>query len=248
MRLKQGDTSRVIYFVAVDSVDLNTRETSLTSGAVWYSIDGGAKTDMTSPTITHVNNGVFKLAIDEGLMVTIPAGVDSVELAVEITADEMATVTRTIEVYREKITAGKTALIGSDSKVLISTNAQDLSGTLDVNTKKITGNAITAAAIAPFAIANATFAVDLTTTPYATNIIAQAVRVALDELNLDHLMKVATSNRTTLPEVVDDTVLANLMTKTDGDTSDFDPTTDSLEAISDKIAAIPTASGQPSLD
>lgn len=57
---------------------------------------------------------------------------------------------------------------------------------------------------------------------------------ALSDINLDHLMKVATSNRDTLPEVVDDTVLANLMTKTDGDTSDFDHATDSLEALRDK--------------
>jgi len=51
--------------------------------------------------------------------------------------------------------------------------------------------------------------------------------------NLDHLMKVGVSNRDTMPEVVDDTVLANIMTKTDGDTSDFDHATDSLEAIKD---------------
>tara|TARA_Y100000310_G_scaffold74383_1_gene70603 strand:+ start:3635 stop:5029 length:1395 start_codon:yes stop_codon:yes gene_type:complete len=57
---------------------------------------------------------------------------------------------------------------------------------------------------------------------------------ALVALNLDHLMKVAVGNRTDMTtEVVDDTVLANLMTKTDGDTSDFDPTVDSLEAIAE---------------
>jgi hypothetical protein len=59
---------------------------------------------------------------------------------------------------------------------------------------------------------------------------------ALVALNLDHLMKIAVSDRATMPEVVDDTVLANLMTKTDGDTSDFDPTTDSLEALRDSQA------------
>jgi hypothetical protein len=44
-------------------------------------------------------------------------------------------------------------VLGSDSKVLISVNAQDLSTTLDVNTKTITANAITATAIASNAIA-----------------------------------------------------------------------------------------------
>ncbi len=56
----------------------------------------------------------------------------------------------------------------------------------------------------------------------------------IEDNNLDHLLKVAVSNRDTIPEVVDDSILANLMTKTDGDTSDFDHATDSLEAIRDK--------------
>jgi len=60
-----------------------------------------------------------------------------------------------------------------------------------------------------------------------------ACDTALSDINLDHLMKVPTSDRDTLPEVVDDTVLANILTKTDGDTSDFDHSTDSLEAIKD---------------
>ncbi|GAG04145.1 unnamed protein product, partial [marine sediment metagenome] len=63
---------------------------------------------------------------------------------------------------------------------------------------------------------------------------------ALMANNLDHLMKTAVSNRDTMPEVVDDTVLANIMTKTDGDTSDFDHATDSLEANRDKQTDIIT--------
>jgi len=123
---------------------------------------------------------------------------------------------------------------GADHKLLLSTDAQDLSATLDVNTKTITGNAITAAAIADAAIDNATFAADVGSTAYATNIIALAVRKVLDELNLDHLMKVAVANRADMTtEVVDDTVLANIMTKTDGDTSDYAIATDSLEAQAD---------------
>lgn len=100
-------------------------------------------------------------------------------------------------------------------------------GYMDINVR-----AITAATIA-----NASFNADVGSTAYATNIIALAARKVLDELNLDHLMKVAVSNRDTIPEVVDDTVLANLMTKTDGDTSDFDHATDSLEAIKDATGA-----------
>ena len=125
---------------------------------------------------------------------------------------------------------------GADHKQLLSTDAQDLSATLDVNTKTITGNAITAAAIADAAIDNATFAADVGSTAYATNIIALAVRKVLDELNLDHLMKVAVASRADMTtEVVDDTVLANIMTKTDGATSDYAIATDSLEALHDKV-------------
>lgn len=57
---------------------------------------------------------------------------------------------------------------------------------------------------------------------------------AIELANLDHWMKVVTSNSATLPEVVDDTVLANILTKTDGDTSDYDFTLHSFEAIRDR--------------
>lgn len=57
---------------------------------------------------------------------------------------------------------------------------------------------------------------------------------ALVVLNLDHLMKTVVADRDIMAEVVDGTVLANIMTKTDGDTSDFDPDTDSLEALRDR--------------
>ena len=120
---------------------------------------------------------------------------------------------------------------------LIGTDAMDRSGTLDVNTKTVTNDAITAAAIADAAIDNATFAADVGSTAYATNIIALAARKVMDELNLDHLMKVAVADRDALAEVVDDTVLANIMTKTDGDTSDFDHATDSLEGVRDSVSA-----------
>jgi len=52
--------------------------------------------------------------------------------------------------------------------------------------------AINAAAIADAAIDNATFAADVGSTAYASNIIALAVRKVLDELNLDHLISSAT--------------------------------------------------------
>lgn len=58
-------------------------------------------------------------------------------------------------------------------------------------------------------------------------------------VNLDHLCKTAVANGADLTaEVADNTILANILTKTDGDTSDYDRTTDSLEAIADAIATI----------
>ncbi len=90
---------------------------------------------------------------------------------------------------------------------------------------------------AQHSIDNATFAADVGSTAYATNIIALAVRKTMNELNLDHLMKTAVSNRSDMPEVVNDTVLANLMTKTDGDTSDYNHTLHSLEALAGLISA-----------
>ena len=52
----------------------------------------------------------------------------------------------------------------------------------------IGANVITAASIAAAAIDNATFAADVGSTAYATNIMSLAVRKALDEIHLDHLL------------------------------------------------------------
>ena len=96
---------------------------------------------------------------------------------------------------------------------------------------KIADNAIAAEHIAAAAIDNATFAADVGSTAYATNIIAIAVRKALDEIKLDHLVAVADAD-----DVVDDSVLAK-MAATAGDWSTFVDTTDSLQSIRDAIGA-----------
>lgn len=66
--------------------------------------------------------------------------------------------------------------------------------------------------------------------------------------NLDHYMHTAVSNTATIPEVVDSTVLALLMTKTDGDTSDYDFSTDSLEALAGSSAPSAAAIADAVLD
>jgi hypothetical protein len=110
MRIPSGVVDQYIYFVAVDATDFATRETGLSSFTVYRSRDGGAAAAMTTPTIneTDATNmpGVYELLVDEDM--TIGAGNDSEEMVFHITHAGMAPVTRTIELYRPKITAGNT--------------------------------------------------------------------------------------------------------------------------------------------
>lgn len=119
MRIPSGVTDQYIYFVAVDATDLKTRETGLTTFTVYRSRNGGAAAAMTTPTINEVDAtnmpGVYELLLDEDM--TIDAGDDSQEMVFHITATGMAPVTRTIELYRPKITAGNTAAVDSSGRV-----------------------------------------------------------------------------------------------------------------------------------
>jgi hypothetical protein len=71
---------------------------------------------MTTPTINETDGtnmpGVYKLLLDEDM--TIDAGDDTQEMCFHITHAGMAPVTRTIELYRPKITAGYTLGVESD--------------------------------------------------------------------------------------------------------------------------------------
>ena len=110
MRIPSGVTDQYVYFVAVDSTDFATRETGLSSFTVYRSRNGAAAAAMTTPTVneTDATNmpGVYELLMDEDM--TIGAGNDSEEIALHITQASMAPVTRTVELYRPKITAGNT--------------------------------------------------------------------------------------------------------------------------------------------
>lgn len=104
MRITEGDTSRSVYFVAVDSVDYVTRETGLASWVVYYSIDGGAATSVGSPTVSEVDStnmpGVYKLALNVSGMVTLGAGVESGELVLHLSHTGAAPITRVLTVER----------------------------------------------------------------------------------------------------------------------------------------------------
>lgn len=116
MRIPTGQIDRYIYFVAVDSTDLKTRETGLTTFTVYASLNGGAAGAFTTPTVneTDASNmpGVYELLLDE--FTSITAGNDTEELVLHITQASMAPVTRVVELYRPETTEGRTLVLESD--------------------------------------------------------------------------------------------------------------------------------------
>ena len=116
MRIPSGVTDQYIYFVAVDATDLKTREVGLSGFSVWRARNGGTAVAMTTPTVAEVSSvdmpGVYALLADEDM--TIDAGDDSQEMVFHIDHAQMAPVTRTIELYRPKITAGRTLSVEAD--------------------------------------------------------------------------------------------------------------------------------------
>jgi hypothetical protein len=151
MRIPSGKIDQVIYFVAVDSTDLRTRETGLGSFTVYRSRNGAAPVIYTTPTVTELSAGnmpgVYALTIDEDT--TIAAGSDSEEYCVHITQASMAPVSRTIELYRRAVTTGETVdtLAGG---VSISVGG--------IDNLSFAAAAIDAAAIAPDAIGSSELA------------------------------------------------------------------------------------------
>ena len=150
-RFVSGVTDQYLYFVAVDSIDLKTRETGLTTFTVYRSRNGGTATIFTTPTVAELSAGnmpgVYSLLLDEDMSLT--AGNDSEEMVFHITQASMAPVTRTIELYRPKITAGNTLGVASDG---------DISGNVD-------GNVVGSVASVSGAVGSVTAAIVLPTIP-----------------------------------------------------------------------------------
>ena len=234
MRIPSGVTDQVIYFVAVDSTDLETRETGLTSFTVYRDRNGGGATAMTTPTVTEVDAtnmpGVYKLLCDEDM--TIGAGNDSEEMAYHITQASMAPVTRTIEIYRRTVTSGDTLDI----------TAGDLTGGVDLNATQgaITWDAQTFSVVG--ATDNITFAGsgtgdvfsftrsgsgDLYDTAYSASLQAE-VNAACDTSLTDY----------------DGPTNAEMVARTLATAEYFDPTTDSVALSATGLDAIAsTATG-----
>lgn len=94
--------------------------------------------------------------------------------------------------------------------------------------------------VAPFALASQLVQADtikvVNETPISVADIDARIDARLAAINLDHLMKTAVAdNNDMTTEVPDGTVLSNIMTA-GSDTSDFVPSTDSLESIGTPIA------------
>ena len=99
-RIPTGTTDQYIYFKAVDSVDLVTRLTGLSSFSVYRARNGAAAAAYTSPTIAEVDStnmaGVYSLLLDEDMdigagnyseevvLVVSHAGMDPVEIVFEL--------------------------------------------------------------------------------------------------------------------------------------------------------------------
>jgi hypothetical protein len=140
VRIASGVTDQYIYFVAVDATDFATRETGLSSFTVYRSRNGGTAAAMTTPTIneTDATNmpGVYELLLDEDM--TIDSGDETQEMAFHITHAGMAPVTRTIELYRPKITAGNTLDVTSTGAAGIDWgNVENQSTSVDLSSTAI---------------------------------------------------------------------------------------------------------------
>ena len=141
MRIPSGVTDQGFYFVAVDATDLKTRETGLSSFTVYRERNNGTATAMTTPTVTEADAtnmpGVYFLLCDEDM--TIGAGNDEEVMAFHITQASMAPVTREIELYRPKITAGETVDVTSGA-----VDAVTLVATTTTNTDMLTAATVNA--------------------------------------------------------------------------------------------------------
>ena len=133
---ESGDITQVVGFKAVDSVDLETPETGLTSFTVHGSRGGAASAVWTTPTTNQLSAanqpGVYWLTLDENM--TITAGEDYEQLLLTISHASMAPVDLAINICRPNTTPGATLAVAS--------------GIGEASVQNVATNAINAAALA----------------------------------------------------------------------------------------------------
>ena len=171
--LKQSTAETVTVGPALSISDGVTPVTTLASGTVdeigVYKEDGTALVDLSGLTLTHRAGGVYTFPLST-------ASTDTVGRLYLYIRDDSAC----LPIWHEFMVLDPEAYdaivsgnaFGTDDKMLISTDAQDLSATLDVNTKTLTAGAVTAAAIATGAIDADAIATDAIT---AAKIAADAI-------------------------------------------------------------------------
>jgi hypothetical protein len=234
MRIPSGTTDRYIYFVAVDSTDLKTRETGLSSFTVYYEIANGTATAMTTPTVTQADAtnmpGVYTLLIDESGMTTLTSGHDTAELCLHITQASMAPVTRVIEIYRAKFTEGQSgtmanSAVDADLERVAGTAVTSSGGRPEVNVSHAAGTAWNSGAIGAATLASDTIAAAKIATGAITNAkfaagAIDAAAIAADaigasELAADAVTEIQSGLATSAALATVDTVVGTIQAKTD---------------------------------
>jgi len=226
MRIPSGVTDQYIYFVAVDSTDYVTREAGLSSFTVYRSRNGAAAAAMSSPTVNEVENthmvGVYELLLDEDM--TIAAGNDSEEMVFHITKAGMAPVTRTIELYRPKITAGYTLGVNSSghaSRIVLcdtTTTNSDMRGTDSAGTAANLATVDTVVDGIQTDLSNGTDGLGALKALIDTvDTVADAIKVVTDALpNSGSLSSLATAANLATVDTVVDGIQTDLSNGTDG--------------------------------
>lgn len=122
MRIKSGDVSKYVYFVAKSS-STGVPLTGLSSFTAYRTRNGGSNTAYTTPTITEVDAtnspGLYKFLLDEDT--TVDAGNYSEEYVLTVIATGMQTVLRALELFDDQIIQGA-AITGTLSTTQMTTN------------------------------------------------------------------------------------------------------------------------------
>ena len=271
MRIASGTTDQYVYFVAVDSTDLKTRETGLTSFTVYRSRNGAAAAAMTTPTVneTDATNmpGVYELLLDEDT--TIAAGNSTEEMALHITQASMAPVTRVIELYRPTVTEGNTLDVTSggaagidwgnvenqastvdlsDTAINLCDTTTDVTNQVDAGVSAWNGVSLSTTNPLPNAAAGSNGGLPVGDSSGRVNVgqiesidatdqINTACGAAMQTLNLDQLLQTAVVPAS----VANNSVIAKMVSASaTADWDDFVNTTDSMQAIRDKLTDIET--------
>ncbi len=180
MKIPSGSVNRYIYFVAVDSTDLKTREPGLSSFTVYYARNNESAAADASVTISELDAtnmpGLYRYLVTEDT--TLDAGNDTEEYVVHITHASMAPVTRVIDIYRPETTEGETigVLSGDVVDVTNITNAVT-TDTASRDASKATGFA-TPTNITAGTITTVTTNTDMRGTDNANTVVPDAAGVA----------------------------------------------------------------------